>query len=77
MKESYKLYMKDKIKQILKEEFYQETYTPDKWDLLEHDLRRYVEKLITDHRQNFHNDQYEVISAIEEIMEGMFARVPR
>tara|TARA_R110002012_G_scaffold247042_2_gene422729 strand:+ start:660 stop:869 length:210 start_codon:yes stop_codon:yes gene_type:complete len=69
--------MKDKIKQILKEEFYQETYTPDKWDLLEHDLRRYVEKLITDHRQNFHNDQYEVISAIEEIMEGMFARVPR
>jgi ribosomal protein L17 len=77
LKESYKLYMKDKIKQILKEEFYQETYTPDKWDLLEHDLRRYVEKLITDHRQNFHNDQYEVISAIEEIMEGMFARVPR
>jgi len=69
--------MKDKIKQILREEFYHENYTPDKWDLLEHDLRKYVEKLITDHRKNFHNDQYEVISAIEEIMEGMFARVPR
>lgn len=69
--------MKRLIKKILREEYYHENYTPDKWDLLEHDLRKYVEKLISDHRNNFNNDQYEVINAIEEIMEGMFARVSR
>lgn len=69
--------MKDRIRKILREEFYEEDYTPDKWDLLERDLRQYIEKIIKDHRHNFYNDQYAVISAIEEIFEGMFARVAR
>ncbi len=69
--------LKRHIKKILREEYYHSSYTPDKWDLLEHDLKKYIDKLITDHKQNFHNDQYAVISAIEDILEGMFARVNR
>ena len=69
--------LKRHIKKILREEYYHSSYSPDKWDLLEHDLKKYIDKLITDHKQNFHNDQYAVISAIEDILEGMFARVNR
>ena len=69
--------LKRHIKKILREEYYHSSYTPDKWDLLERDLKKYIDKLITDHKQNFHNDQYAVISAIEDILEGMFARVNR
>ena len=50
---------------------------PDKWDLLEKDLRVVVDKIIDKHKSNWGDDQYAVIGAIEEIFAGMFAKVER
>ena len=48
-----------------------------KWDLLEKDLRFVVEKIIDKHKSNWGDDQYAVNGAMEEIFEGMFAKVER
>jgi len=49
----------------------------DKWNSLEKDLRFVVDKIIDKHKSNWGNDQYAVIGAMEEIFEGMFAKVER
>jgi|ETNvirenome_6_85_1030632.scaffolds.fasta_scaffold267652_2 hypothetical protein len=49
----------------------------DRWSKLEVDVQRAVEWLIKNHKDNFNGSQYDVISAVEDIMEGMFARVRR
>lgn len=58
----------------LKEDYWQPS-DDEKWSLLEKDLRFVVDKIIDKHKSNWGNDQYAVIGAIEEIFEGMFARV--
>ena len=49
----------------------------DKWNSLEKDLRFVVEKIIDKHKSNWGDDQYAVIGAMEEIFQGMFAKVER
>jgi hypothetical protein len=49
----------------------------DRWSKLEVDVQRAVEWLIKNHKDNFNGSQYDVIAAVEDIMEGMFARVRR
>ena len=49
----------------------------DRWSKLEVDVQRAVEWLIKNYKDNFNGSQYDVISAVEDIMEGMFARVRR
>jgi len=60
----------------LKEDYWQPE-DDEKWSLLEKDLRFVVEKIIDKHKSNWGNDQYAVIGAMEEIFEGMFAKVER
>ena len=60
----------------LKEDYWQPT-DDDKWNLLEKDLRFVVDKIIDKHKSKWGDDQYAVIGAIEEIFEGMFAKVER
>ena len=68
--------MKNLIKKILREEVY--WYEgPDKWDLLEKDLRTVIDGIIEKHKSRWDDDQYAVIGAIEEIFEGMFSKVER
>ena len=75
--------MKPLIKKILREETsnLKETYwqpsDDDKWNDLEKDIRYVVERLIDRHKDNWGGDQYAVIGAIEQILEGMFAKVER
>jgi|TARA_B100000700_G_scaffold327344_1_gene441622 hypothetical protein len=66
--------MKPLIKKVLREYWEKE---PDKWDLVAEDLKECLENIIQKHKSNFYDDQYAVISAIEDIMENMFAKVPR
>ena len=66
--------MKPLIKKVLREYWDNE---PDKWDLLADDLKIYLERLIDKHKTNWGDDQYAVISAIENIMDEMFAKVGR
>ena len=66
--------MKLLIKKILREQW---DYQPDKWDLLAEDLQNCLEALIKKHKPQWYDDQYAVISAIEDIMEEMFAKVER
>ena len=47
------------------------------WGKLEVDVQRAIDWLIKNHKDNFNGSQYDVISAVEDIMEGMFARVRR
>ena len=65
------------VKRILKEETYWRPSDDKKWDLLDKDVKYIVERLIERHKSNWGNDEYAVISAIEEILEGMFQRVDR
>ena len=58
----------------LKEHYWQPG-DDDKWNLLEKDLRFVVDKIIDKHKSNWGDDQYAVISAMEEIFHGMFAKV--
>jgi|TARA_R110000824_G_scaffold114880_2_gene265684 hypothetical protein len=60
----------------LQEHSWQKT-DDEKWSLLEKDLRFVVDKIIDKHKSNWGNDQYAVIGAIEQIFEGMFAKVGR
>ena len=60
----------------LKEDYWQPE-DDDKWNLLEKDLRFVADKIIDKHRSNWGNDQYAVIGAMEQIFEGMFAKVER
>tara|TARA_R100001591_G_scaffold104322_1_gene111937 strand:+ start:719 stop:919 length:201 start_codon:yes stop_codon:yes gene_type:complete len=66
--------MKPLIKKVLREYWHDE---PDKWDLLADDLKIHLEKIIMKHKSNWGDDQYAVISAIENIMDEMFAKVGR
>ena len=69
--------MKHLIKRILKEESYWRPEDDRKWELLDKDVKYIVERLIERHKDNWGGDEYAVISAIEEILEGMFQRVDR
>ena len=69
--------MKHLIKRVLREESYWQPEDDRKWELLDKDVKYIVERLIERHKSNWGNDQYAVISAIEEILEGMFQRVDR
>lgn len=69
--------MKDLIKKILREDSYWQPQDDEKWELLDKDVKHIVERLIERHKSNWGGDQYAVISAIEEILNGMFQRVKR
>ena len=69
--------MKHLIKRILREESYWHPEDDRKWELLDKDVKYIVERLIERHKDNWGGDEYAVISAIEEILEGMFQRVDR
>tara|TARA_R110000796_G_scaffold103920_2_gene213401 strand:+ start:60 stop:269 length:210 start_codon:yes stop_codon:yes gene_type:complete len=69
--------MEDLIKKILREESYWQPEDDRKWELLDKDVKYVVERLIERHKSNWGEDQYAVISAIEEIINGMFQRVGR
>jgi len=69
--------MEDLIKKILREESYWQPEDDRKWELLDKDVKYVVERLIERHKSNWGGDQYAVISAIEEIINGMFQRVGR
>tara|TARA_R110000851_G_scaffold82283_4_gene180443 strand:- start:4589 stop:4798 length:210 start_codon:yes stop_codon:yes gene_type:complete len=47
------------------------------WGKLEVDVQRAMDWLVKHHKDNFNDSEYDVISAVEDIMEGMFARVRR
>lgn len=64
--------MKNQIRHILKEYWSEQ---PDKWGLLETDLRLITENLIEKHKDNWGGDQYAVIDAIQQIFEDMFQKV--
>ena len=66
--------MRPLIKKVLREYWEQE---PDKWDLLADDLKDCLEELIAKHKSEWYDDQYAVISAIENIMDERFAKVGR
>ena len=66
------------LKRIVSNHLQEHSWRPDddnKWNLLEKDLRFVVEKIIDKHKSNWGDDQYAVISAMEEIFHGMFAKV--
>jgi len=56
-------------------EHWWEEETTDKWSLLEKDMREAMDKIIEDHKPNWGGDQYNVMGAIEEIMENLFQKV--
>jgi len=64
--------MKKKIRKILREHWEEQ---PDKWGLLEMDVRALTDKIIDRHKDNWNGDQYAVIDAIQQIFEGMFEKV--
>ena len=70
------LITEEQKKRLIKEQW-QVRQEQDKWDKLEVDVQRAVEWLIKNHKDNFNGSQYDVIAAVEDIMEGMFARVRR
>ena len=57
------------VNKINEDDNWWESEGPDKWDL--------VDKIIDKHKSNWGDDQYAVIGAIEEIFQGMFAKVGR
>ena len=68
------------LKRIVSNHLQEHSWRPsddEKWDLLEKDLRFVVEKIIDKHKSNWGDDQYAVIGAMEEIFQGMFAKVER
>ena len=67
------LITEEQKKRLMKEQWQDES----KWSKLEVDVQRAVEWLIKNHKDNFNGSQYDVIAAVEDIMEGMFARVRR
>ena len=69
--------MKGLIKKILREDVSWQTSDDDKWDGLEKDLRYVVDRLIERHKDNWGGDQYAVMGAIEQVLEGMYQKVRR
>ena len=69
--------MKHLIKKILREHTSWQPSDDDKWNKLEKDLRYVVERLIERHKDSWGGDQYEVMGAIEQVLEGMFQKVER
>lgn len=67
------LITEEQKKRLIKEQWQDES----KWSKLEVDVQRAIEWLIKNHKDNFNGSQYDVIAAVEDIMEGMFARVRR
>ena len=65
--------MKPLIKKVLREYWDDQ---PDKWGLLEMDVRALTDKIIERHKDNWDGDQYAVIDAIQQVFEGMFEKVP-
>ena len=65
--------MKNDIRKVLREYWNNE---PDKWGLLEMDVRALTDKIIERHKDNWDGDQYAVIDAIQQVFEGMFEKVP-
>ena len=65
----------DIVKNRQLQENWWEEETMDKWSLLEKDMREAMDKIIEDHKPNWGNDQYNVMGAIEEIMENLFQKV--
>ena len=66
------------LKRIVSNHLQEHSWRPDddnKWNLLEKVLRFVVYKIIDKHKSNWGDDQYAVISAMEEIFHGMFAKV--
>ena len=59
----------------LSENWWEEELPKDKWQVLEMDIRKSMDKIIEDHKHNWGDDQYNVMGAIEEIMEGLFQKV--
>ena len=67
--------MKPHIRKILKEYW---ADTPDKWTLLEKDLRKSMDQLIEKHTPNWGDDKYAVMNAIDQMFEdGFFQKVPQ
>ena len=67
------LITEEQKKRLIKEQWQDES----KWSKLVVDVQRAIEWLIKNHKDNFNGSQYDVIAAVEDIMEGMFARVRR
>lgn len=67
------LITEEQKKRLMKEQWQDDS----KWSKLEVDVQRAIEWLIKNHKDNFNGSQYDVIAAVEDIMEGMFARVRR
>ena len=65
--------MKNDIRKVLREYWDDQ---PDKWGLLEMDVRALTDKIIERHKDNWGGDQYAVIDAIQQVFEGMFEKVP-
>ena len=65
--------MKNDIRKVLREYWDNQ---PDKWELLEMDVRALTDKIIERHKDNWGGDQYAVINAIQQVFEGMFEKVP-
>lgn len=65
--------MKNDIRKVLREYWDDQ---PDKWGLLEMDVRTLTDKIIERHKDNWGGDQYAVIDAIQQVFEGMFEKVP-
>ena len=59
----------------LSENWWEEEEPKDKWQVLEMDIRKSMDKIIENHKHNWGDDQYNVMGAIEEIMEGLFQKV--
>tara|TARA_R110002012_G_scaffold140927_3_gene298659 strand:- start:5283 stop:7001 length:1719 start_codon:yes stop_codon:yes gene_type:complete len=59
----------------INENWWEEERPTDKWGLLEKDMREAMDKIIEDHKSNWGGDQYNVMGAIEEIMENLFQKV--
>ena len=64
--------MKKIIRGLLKEYWSQQ---PDKWDLLEMDVRTLTDKIIEKHLPNWGSDETAVIDAIRQVFDGMFQPV--
>ena len=65
--------MKNDIRKVLREYWDDQ---PDKWGLLEMDVRALTDRIIERHKDNWDGDQYAVIDAIQQVFEGMFEKVP-
>jgi hypothetical protein len=65
--------MEKEIRNHLREYWDQQ---PDKWGLLEMDVRTLTDKIIERHKDNWGGDQYAIIDAIQQVFEGMFEKVP-